>query len=335
MKVMVAVENDNFAKMAIAALEQRSWPVGTVFILVHVIESEFYNFKGSPESLKHQINLSSEEDREHQKQHAWLCELVSQNKEHLGNMRFVIVTGDVSYCLKQLSTVLKPDFVVMTSHERSSKQRIWLKSICASVVDELNSSIEVFKPSCAKDLVPKKILVALDGSPNSLKALNWLVDQELSSDVSIKLVMVLEANQGSELRNSQNLHSSYSSTRWSTKYNFRQAAREWFDETLSNAKKYLKNNHVEGSCLEGEVVSKIISTANEWAADLIVVGSHGEKGLSIDGIKKVSGSTTQALIENAHQNILVINSHAAELPSFKWNEDKNHSFAAELGKVSK
>lgn len=335
MKVMVAVENDNFARMAIAALEQRTWPVGTEFILVHVIESEFYNFKGSPESLRHQINLSSEENREHQKQHAWLCELVSENEAHLGNMRFVIVTGDVTYCLKQLSTVLKPDYVVMTSHERSSKQRIWLKSMCASVVDVLNSSIEVLKPSSAKNLVPKKILVALDGSENSLKALNWLVDQELSSDVSIKLVMVLEVNQGSELRSSKNLHSSYSSTRWSTKYNFRLYAREWFDETLCDAKKCLKNNHVEGSCLEGEVASTIISEASQWAADLIVVGSHGEKGLSVDGIKKSSGSTTQMIIENAHQNIIVINSNATELPSFKWNEDKNQSLAVELGKVSK
>ncbi len=335
MKVMVAVENDNFAKMAFAALEQRTWPAGTEFILVHVIESDSYHFKGSLESLKHQINLNTEEEGEHKKQHAWLCELVSKNKALLGDMRFAIVTGDVSYCLKHLSTVLKPEYVVMTSHERSLPQRVWLKSICASVVDELNCSLEVLKPSSVKNLVPRKILVALDGSENSVKAIDWIVDQELSNEVSIKLVMVLEENQSSELSNSSNLHSSFSSTRWSTKYNFRQCAREWFDETLSIAKSSMKNNHVEGVCLQGEVASKIISVADEWAADLIVVGSHGEKGLCVDGIKKTSGSITKTLIENAHQNIIVINSNADVLPSFKWNADKNYSFTAELGKVSK
>jgi len=345
MKVMVAVENDQLAKLTLASLAQRTWPADTEFILVHVIESESYNYKGSLESWKHKIALDSEDDREHQKQHAWLCDLVSASKASFGDMRFIMVTGQVSYCLKQFSNVSKPAFIVMASHERSAKQRLWLESISASLVDELDCSLEVIKPfkmlnqtvdhKQPASWLPKRILVPVDGSENSVKALNWLIDQELPGAVDVKLVMVLEDNRYSELNDSRSLHSVYSGKRWSTKYNFRQQAREWFDETLLNTKRYLKNNQVDGACLQGDVSAGIITVADEWNADLIVIGSHGEKGLCVDGIKKTSGSTSRNLVENAHQNIIVINSNAEVLPSFKWNEDSNYSLAAELGKVSK
>lgn len=344
MKVLVAVENDQNAKMAFASLEQREWPADTEFILVHIIESENYNVTGSLESIQHQSTLNKEKEREYQKQYSWLHELVANNQALLGNMRCVILTGNIEYCLEQVCSVIKPNYFVMTSHERSVQQRVWLKSICASVCDHLDCSLEVIKPSNWQgrlmqngsfDMIPRRILVAVDGSENSLRALDWLVDQELPCDTLIKLVMVLEGNRSMELENAKNLHSFNLAKRWSTKYNFRQFARDWFNEQLDMLKSYLKDHIVEGACVEGEPVAQIISTADKWDADLIILGSHGGQGLCVDGAKKSAGSTTRALIEQSHKDIIVINSNSQELPVFKWKERNGYSLQAELGKVSK
>ncbi len=60
--------------------------------------------------------------------------------------------------------------------------------------------------------------------------------------------------------------------------------------------------NVTTSLEEGDPKSKIIDVAKEWHADLIVLGSHGRKGLS----RFLMGSVSEAVVRHAHCSVEIV-----------------------------
>jgi nucleotide-binding universal stress UspA family protein len=56
-----------------------------------------------------------------------------------------------------------------------------------------------------------------------------------------------------------------------------------------------------GEVLSGDVKKTVLEEAQKWAADLIVVGSHGRKGFK----RMLLGSVSEAVAMNAHCSVLV------------------------------
>jgi nucleotide-binding universal stress UspA family protein len=59
---------------------------------------------------------------------------------------------------------------------------------------------------------------------------------------------------------------------------------------------------VETAVREGDPRTEIVDAADEWRADLIVVGSHGRTGLK----RLVLGSVSQSVVEHAHCSVEVV-----------------------------
>ena len=59
---------------------------------------------------------------------------------------------------------------------------------------------------------------------------------------------------------------------------------------------------VETSIREGDPRTEIVDAAEEWQADLIVVGSHGRTRLE----RLLLGSVAQAVVAHAHCSVLVV-----------------------------
>jgi nucleotide-binding universal stress UspA family protein len=59
---------------------------------------------------------------------------------------------------------------------------------------------------------------------------------------------------------------------------------------------------VETAIREGDPRTAIVDAADEWQADLIVVGSHGRTGLT----RFVLGSVAQAVVAHAHCSVEVV-----------------------------
>lgn len=59
---------------------------------------------------------------------------------------------------------------------------------------------------------------------------------------------------------------------------------------------------VETSVRQGDPRTQIVNAADEWNADLIVVGSHGRTGLE----RLLLGSVAQAVVAHAHCSVEVI-----------------------------
>lgn len=63
--------------------------------------------------------------------------------------------------------------------------------------------------------------------------------------------------------------------------------------------------NVTPALVEGDPKSQIIDIANEWHADLIVVGSHGRTGLN----RFLMGGVSDAVVRHAHCSVEVVRTH--------------------------
>lgn len=81
-------------------------------------------------------------------------------------------------------------------------------------------------------------------------------------------------------------------------------AKTFLDKLEERLKAGLEECTVEKQVIEDFPKSAIIEEAKTWNADLIVMGSHGRKGVS----KFLLGSVSQAVSNNADRAVLIVHS---------------------------
>jgi nucleotide-binding universal stress UspA family protein len=86
-------------------------------------------------------------------------------------------------------------------------------------------------------------------------------------------------------------------------------ARKWVDDAV--AKLHRARFKAEGMVDEGDPKQKILAYAENWDADLIVMGSHGLKGLG----RFLMGSVSDAVIRHAHCSVEVVRLRAPRTPA--------------------
>lgn len=86
------------------------------------------------------------------------------------------------------------------------------------------------------------------------------------------------------------------------------ALRDQAKDLVAKATEALRKPGVDvtPALVEGDPKSKILDLAKEWHADLIVVGSHGRKGLS----RFLLGSVSEAVARHAHCSVEIVRTPA-------------------------
>lgn len=81
-------------------------------------------------------------------------------------------------------------------------------------------------------------------------------------------------------------------------------AEELVARTVAYIESKLPGHPVEGTVVEGNVRDAIIRTADQWRADLIVLGSHGRTGLT----RFLLGSVAESVVSLAPCSVEIIRS---------------------------
>ena len=149
-----------------------------------------------------------------------------------------------------------------------------------------------------------KILVPLDGSEHSLKALEEAVQiaKEFSGKItlihvySVQPIMMPEPSTVTSL-NIPILTGAEVSV-------MIEAARKWGNKILEDGEQRIKamNVQVEKLLVEGHAVEEIVRAANEGNFDLIAIGARGVSHMR----EMLLGSVTDGVIHHAHCPVLVI-----------------------------
>ena len=147
-----------------------------------------------------------------------------------------------------------------------------------------------------------KILLATDGTKCSEKAVTMLSSFILSVNDSIKIISVIDM----ALPFSIDLYGGFPQPNIEVEKTIKENAEKILAETSKKIKLLLSERIVEitTDVLFGSPESRIVETAEEMKADLIIVGSHGYNSWE----RLLLGSVSDSVVHHAPCSVLVVRS---------------------------
>lgn len=141
-----------------------------------------------------------------------------------------------------------------------------------------------------------KVLLAIDGSECSKHALDFVATRPWKSEDQFLVAHVVEpipVDIGIAY-----VPSAYSQTDGANA----EAAKELVKVASEQLQASLKDHKVESKVIFGLVKSELVELAKSWQADLIVMGSHGRKGIN----KFLLGSVAEEILKVAPCSVEIV-----------------------------
>ena len=212
---------------------------------------------------------------------------------------YALLDGDPAQALADHARAKRIDLIVMTTHGHSGMNRFWLGSVADRLVRRVKVPVLLLRPKVgALHHDFHHILVALDGLPEGEGVLDPAIELgSLTREACMTLVQVVEPPIALITRMAmQPAH----------------MGPDWRDVRENSARSYLDRvaNRVGGRGLHvgTEMVAargvgeQILALAQRTSADLIVVGTHGARGIE----RMLLGSVADKVIHGASQAVLVV-----------------------------
>jgi nucleotide-binding universal stress UspA family protein len=141
-----------------------------------------------------------------------------------------------------------------------------------------------------------RILLPIDESQFSEAAVQSVAARPWAPDTEIRVLHVVEPP-SLLLGREMTAHDPEFEAAW-------KALREQSKALIAKATEKLRSSgvNVSPALVEGDPKSKIIDVASDWHADLIVLGSHGRKGLD----RFLMGSVSEAVVRHAHCSVEIV-----------------------------
>jgi nucleotide-binding universal stress UspA family protein len=146
-----------------------------------------------------------------------------------------------------------------------------------------------------------KILLAIDGSPPSEAAIEEVRERPWPTPSTVRILSVIQpyVPPATEIV-----------LAGATLQEIRERQATEADQLVKQAAERITASgrvSVETAIVEADPRTAIVDAADEWQADLIVVGSHGRTGLK----RLMLGSVAQSVVAHAHCSVEVVRHRAA------------------------
>ncbi len=283
MKVLIALDDTSYSDAAFRSVEARQWPDGTEFFLCTVLTP----YSGSSledeqvEVIRHAREVWCQQTLKYLDEKAFVLKQSIDN----GKVSFDVMIGNVSEQLAKFALDWDADVIVVGSHGRTGMRRYLLGSVAEAIVDIAPCDVEVIKsPSLlahgtderSADPVEEeqnRILVCVDGSPNSVAGLDWAMQANWTDNQAFTLLSVIAPVQ-SDLSLSRFARAGIvKSAHMAMVKRIEEGLREYISVLQSR----FSNTSFSCEVQEGRADETILEFADKWKADLIIVGAHDEK----------------------------------------------------------
>jgi nucleotide-binding universal stress UspA family protein len=192
------------------------------------------------------------------------------------------------------------DLIVVGSHPRRTLQRLLLGSISQSVIERAPCPVLVVRNSKDGDANHpfKRIIVAVDGSPFTNLAVEWLSHRQWFPDTEFCFATVLapifdEVEKGDIQEAMSGL---------AEQEDKESEAMSQIEKVVSSYWPDLSKESYSLEAFTGKPADELITFAADWEADLVVLGSHGHSGLK----NLLLGSVSHAVASHAPCSVLVV-----------------------------
>jgi nucleotide-binding universal stress UspA family protein len=301
-KVLLAIDSSALSGAVVSEVERRPWPPDTNVCVLTVIDLlALTSAVGYLEPF-----IKSENDA--------AKALVRSVAERLGGRDFHTTATAVEGCpgtsIVEEAIKWGADFVFVGSHGHSGFVRFLLGSIAKAVVQNAPCSVEIVRHSRHDKGHPEhdkaaerpnglRILLATDCSDYSAAAARSIAARPWPDGSEVRIVSVVE----------QIVPAAdpwYAAGAVATRV--REDNTKTSKEAVNAAEEIVASAGIktETAVLEGSPKRRIVEESKAWGADLIVVGSHGRRGLT----RYLLGSVSEAVAMHAHCSVEVIRDRA-------------------------
>ena len=284
MKLLIAVDSANSTDVLVGAVGVRPWPDGTT---AHVL------------SIVADMDVPEEVWREegYGKRAVWREmktrgeEITALSVERLRSVgipaEVVVARGDARFLIPFYARKWSSDLIFVRAHVRKDLTHWMLGSVARAVVTSAPCTVQIVRDA-AEDRAqtmdsPRRVLLATDGSETSIQAARATADRPWPDGSEFRVISVEEpwAIRSSRVRTETGPH-----------------------EAVSTAEQVLNSAGLKatGEVLSGKPREAILQAAQNWAADLIVVGSHGRRGFK----RFLLGSVSEEVAMNARCSVVVV-----------------------------
>ncbi len=296
MRIVIAIDNSEASEIALQEAEFMDCPVGTEIKVVTALDYS--------EPLPVLESLQVQECN-----NAKL--LVESAIKRLKNAHpLAEVTGEVldgypADAVNKFSREWIADLIVAGSHSRKGFSRLWLGSISRAILMHAPCAVRIVKPCLKQSAEPraKNVLLALEDTEHSSHlidhtlALPWYEGTKFRCLHVVHPIAVVMDEENESIRTTSNSFDGFVHKQY-----------EWLESQVAKINKHFDQDVATGAILIGDAREQILLTATEWPADLIMVGSHGRRGID----QLIMGSVSDAVSTNAQCSVEV-----TRVPAFR------------------
>ncbi len=150
-----------------------------------------------------------------------------------------------------------------------------------------------------------QVLIAIDNSEYSKEAIDSILNRPWSTNAKFLVITVIEPVYPEYV----SFHANYGHLSQEVFQEISKSANALVAETVNRFKQSLPNNEIKGQVLEGFAKEEILQSAKECNADLIILGSHGRKGIN----KFLLGSVSEAVASHSPCSVEIVKTKKANL----------------------
>ena len=287
MKIVVAIDSSESSEIVVNEVALRPWPQGTEVCVLTVLDLFSFPTGFSGIGPLVDVDLPAAEA------------LVSKAVEHFASRGLeastAVTEGYPQSSIVEYAEQGNADFIIVGSHGHSGITRFLLGSVAQDVVRRARCSVEIVRAAKGKSQKEgMRILLATDGSDSSIAAARSIAARPWPEGSEVKVICAVQtsapvvepgqvATEADQIRENM-------------------VKRSEEDVTVSEKIIADAGLSVVGAVLTGRPKETILDEAQQWGADLIVVGSHGRRGIT----RLFMGSVSEAVARHAHCSVDVI-----------------------------
>lgn len=313
MRLLLAVDSITSLEILLPALRMRSWPDETEVRVLSVVEdgevafatwrAEGYGVSGVRQEMR---NRGAE-----------ITPVALSRLREIGlPAEVTVMRGNPEFLIPFVAREWAADLILIRAHNRTDFRNWMLGSVAKSVIESASCSVQVVRAHAEASPVTRsmRILLAADDSEVSLGATRAVAETIWPAETEVKVVSVVNpltySLEEMGLFNDQHTKRAH--------------------RAIVEALNLLKGGpaKISGEVIAGRIARSIIARAENWNADLIVLGTNERRGLR----RLLRGSVAAAIANRAHCSVRVIRDGNA-VRTAKSLPRSSHSSAQRFGVV--
>ena len=294
MRVLVAIDGSDSARLAVDLVADVAWPAGTAIRIVEAIETEAALF-GGPWPALALVQADEFEARLRLGANATLHEAAARLTRPGLAVESAVLRGRPAAALVDDARRMAAELIIVGSRGHGTIESMLLGSVSAEVIDHAMTPVLVAR--CRRI---DRVLLAWDGSTGAARAAELLHKWPIFAQSSVRVVSVAEI----EIPWWPDFPGAGSPELMETYFAAADASRRRHDLLASEmtVKLQAAGLTAEADRREGDAATEILAAAQAFKADLILLGTRGRTGVA----RLALGSVARNVLHHASSSILVV-----------------------------